>query len=219
MANYGVIPLCVFPSGIVNYQFCHDNGIEISAKVTSDPDSPSNYAICIAASLYAKVALYYIDSKFGIVVGVASNSDSWTSKIRAGLSWWGSGTNSYMPTATGSYSDFYYGYNIGSNGYLTTATSPILYVFPDLNSALFDMDDGIWDYAPTTYPITYRLTNVTTTGPNEAAIGDTVTVPLTFPEGYGVVNPSSDAYVTCNGVLVPSTYSNGQLVFTMPDPS
>ena len=69
------------------------------------------------------------------------------------------------------------------------------------------------------YPITYRLTNATTTGPNEAAVGDTVTVPLTFPEGYGIVNPSSDAYVTCNGVLVPSTYSNGQLVFTMPDPS
>lgn len=79
--------------------------------------------------------------------------------------------------------------------------------------------DGIWDYAPTIYPITYRLTNATSTGPNEAAIGDTVTVPLTFPEGYGVVNPSSDVYVTCNGVLVPSTYSDGQLVFTMPDPS
>lgn len=69
------------------------------------------------------------------------------------------------------------------------------------------------------YPITYRLTNATTTGPIEAVAGDTVTVPLTFPDGYGIVNPSSDAYVTCNGVLVPSTYSNGQLVFTMPDPS
>ena len=72
---------------------------------------------------------------------------------------------------------------------------------------------------PGTYSITYRLTNATTTGPSEATVGDTVTVPLTFPEGYGVVNPSSDAYVTCNGVLVPSTYSDGQLVFTMPDPS
>lgn len=80
---------------------------------------------------------------------------------------------------------------------------------------------GVFDYVEpiVNYPITYRLTNVTTTGPNEAAVGDTVTVPLAFPEGYGVVNPSSDAYVTCNGVLVPSTYSNGQLVFTMPDPS
>lgn len=83
------------------------------------------------------------------------------------------------------------------------------------------MITGIFDYVEpiVNYPITYRLTNVTTTGPNEAAVGDTVTVPLTFPEGYGIVNPSSDAYVTCNGILVPSTYSDGQIVFTMPDPS
>lgn len=78
---------------------------------------------------------------------------------------------------------------------------------------------SIYDVIIRRYPITYRLTNATTTAPNEAAVGDTVTVPLTFPEGYGVVNPTTDAYVTCNGVLVPSTYSNGQLVFTMPDPS
>lgn len=80
---------------------------------------------------------------------------------------------------------------------------------------------GVFDYIepPIIYPITYRLTNATSTGPNEAAVGDTVTVPLTFPEGYGIVNPASDAYVTCNGVIVPSTYTEGQLVFTMPDPS
>ena len=81
--------------------------------------------------------------------------------------------------------------------------------------------DGVFDYVepPIIYPITYRLTNATSTGPNEAAVGDTVTVPLTFPEGYGIVNPASDVYVTCNGVIVPSTYTEGQLVFTMPDPS
>ena len=73
--------------------------------------------------------------------------------------------------------------------------------------------------APTTYPITYRLTNCTApTAPTEAAVGDTVTVPLTFPSGYGVAN-TSNAYVMNNGVLVPSTYSNGTLTFTMPDPS
>lgn len=219
MANYGVVPLSVFPSGVVNYQFCHDNGIGISTKVTSDPDTPSNFAMCIAATVYAKVALYYIDSEFGIVVGVALNPSSWSSTVKVGLSWWDSNVNGYSPTATGSYSDFYYGYNIGAYGYSTLKTSPVLHVFSDINSALADMDDGIWDYAPTTYPITYRLTNAATTGPNEAAVGDTVTVPLTFPEGYGVVNPSSDAYVTCNGVIVPSTYTEGQLVFTMPDPS
>ena len=70
------------------------------------------------------------------------------------------------------------------------------------------------------YPITYRLTNCTApTAPAEAAVGDTVTVTPTFPTGYGVVNPATDAYVMNNGVLVPSTYSNGTLTFTMPDPS
>lgn len=85
--------------------------------------------------------------------------------------------------------------------------------FTDINSALSYLGSAV------VYSITYRLTNATATGPNEATVGDTVTVPLTFTEGYGVVNPSTDAYVTCNGVLVPSTYSNGQLVFIMPDPS
>ena len=95
----------------------------------------------------------------------------------------------------------------------------------ELTVSSFDTENDLYQafeeaiFGSTSFPITYRLTNATTTGPDEAAVGDTVTVPLTFPEGYGVVNPSTDAYVTCNGVLVPSTYSNGQLVFTMPDPS
>lgn len=70
------------------------------------------------------------------------------------------------------------------------------------------------------YPITYRLTNCTApTAPTEAAVGTTVTVVPQFTSGYGVVNPSSDAYVTNNGVVIPSSYSNGTLTFTMPDPS
>lgn len=70
------------------------------------------------------------------------------------------------------------------------------------------------------YPITYRLTNCTApSAPTGAAIGDTVTVPFQFTSGYGIVNPSSDVYVTNNGVVVPSQYSNGVLTFTMPDPS
>ncbi len=100
-----------------------------------------------------------------------------------------------------------------------TSTDRELTVVPfDTENDLYQaFEDAI--FAPTNFPITYRLTNATTTGPNEANVGDTVTVSLTFPEGYGVVNPSSDVYVSCNGVLVPSTYSDGQLVFTMPDPS
>lgn len=69
------------------------------------------------------------------------------------------------------------------------------------------------------YPITYRMTNATHSGPSEAAVGDNVEVPLSFPEGYGIVNASTDAYVTNNGVLIPSQYANGKLSFTMPDPS
>lgn len=72
----------------------------------------------------------------------------------------------------------------------------------------------------TQYPITYRLTNATAPdAPTEAEIGDTVTVELEFPEGYGIVNPQTDIYVTCNGVTVQSSYSAGRLVFTMPDPT
>lgn len=70
------------------------------------------------------------------------------------------------------------------------------------------------------YIITYRLTNCTApSAPTEAIIGETVTVPFQFTSGYGIVNPLSDVYVTNNGVVVPSQYSNGVLTFTMPDPS
>lgn len=69
------------------------------------------------------------------------------------------------------------------------------------------------------YPITYRPTNCTfPNAPTQAGVGDTVIVPVSFTEGYGIVN-NSDIYVTCNGVTVPSTYNNGTLTFTMPDPS
>lgn len=69
------------------------------------------------------------------------------------------------------------------------------------------------------YPIVYRNTNCISSGPAEASVGDAVQVEYTFPEGYGIVNPSTDIYVTNNGVVVQSSYSNGILTFTMPDPS
>ena len=83
-----------------------------------------------------------------------------------------------------------------------------------------DAIDAVMSIYPVKYPITYRLTNSTApSAPIEAAVGDTVTVPFQFPSGYGLVNPSSDVYVTNNGVIVPSQYSNGTLTFTMPDPT
>lgn len=69
------------------------------------------------------------------------------------------------------------------------------------------------------YPITYRLTNCTAPdAPSEAVVGDTVSVPFVFPDGYGIVN-NENVYVTNNGVIVPSTYSDGVLTFEMPDPN
>lgn len=91
-----------------------------------------------------------------------------------------------------------------------------LYVYDSLERAL--VGEGLVPGGDT-YPITYRLTNCTAnSAPTEAAVGDTVNVPLTFPSGYGIAN-ASDAYVMNNGVLVPSSYSNGVLTFEMPDPS
>lgn len=65
-------------------------------------------------------------------------------------------------------------------------------------------------------PITYRDTNCTHNGPNRASAGSTVNVTYTFPDGYGIAN-NSDIYVTNNGVIIPSSYSNGMLTFTMPE--
>lgn len=72
---------------------------------------------------------------------------------------------------------------------------------------------------PSQYPIQYQQTNCTLSGPDEAAVGDTVTVSCTFPEGYGIANPSSSILVTNNGVAIDYTYSNGVITFTMPDPT
>ena len=69
----------------------------------------------------------------------------------------------------------------------------------------------------TNQPITYRLTNCTAPGaPSEAAHGSSVSVVLTPNSGYSFINPSSDIYVTNNGVAVVSSYANGVLHFTMP---
>lgn len=98
----------------------------------------------------------------------------------------------------------------------TNPTSPILVTLEPYNS-FEEMVSDIFGSA--VFPITYRPTNCSfPNAPTEAVVGDTVVVPVTFPDGYGLVN-ESNIYVTSNGVVIPSTYSNGQLTFTMPDPS
>lgn len=99
----------------------------------------------------------------------------------------------------------------------------ILSTLTDTVNTESELDDllTVLDIKPVvdTYPITYRPNNCSFPGaPTEAAVGDTVVVPVTFPNGYGLVN-ESNIYVTNNGIVIPSTYSNGHLTFTMPDPS
>lgn len=91
-------------------------------------------------------------------------------------------------------------------------------IYQTREEAYAAFNDGIWTPQPTTFPITYRLTNCTAPdAPSEASIGSIVTVPFVFPDGYGIVN-NENVYVTNNGVIVPSTYSDGVLTFEMPNP-
>lgn len=108
--------------------------------------------------------------------------------------------------------DLYYYISISGSDNQPIDGSP----YPSESAAL----DAIAESSqPVTYPITYRPTNCSfPNAPTEAAVGENVVVPVTFPDGYGLAN-ESNIYVTNNGVVIPSTYSNGQLTFTMPDPS
>lgn len=90
-------------------------------------------------------------------------------------------------------------------------------LFLDSFSSFNNAKEALLSAIGITKNITYRLTNCTAPGaPQSASVGSEVTVPLVFTEGFAVNNPSTDAYVMNNGVLVPSTYSNGTLTFTMP---
>lgn len=98
---------------------------------------------------------------------------------------------------------------------ISSVNASDIYLGEHLNSDLSWVE---FDFV-NTYPITYRPTNCSfPNAPTEAAVGENVVVPVTFPDGYGLVN-ESNIYVTNNGVVISSTYSNGQLTFTMPDPS
>lgn len=125
------------------------------------------------------------------------------------------GTVNYTSTTMYNGHTFYYLQGSQYRGDFPTCelTVPPGGVYSTLADALVDIDAYFFGI---TYQITYHLTNCTApTAPTSAMTGDTVNVQLQFPSGYSVVN-SSDAYVMNNGVIVPSTYSNGTLTFTMP---
>ena len=135
---------------------------------------------------------------------------------------YGNGTNeSAIKVVDG---DSYYlaiSYNTtGASAEISVTPSGFLTGLTQYDSVISAIEGSGIQPIPSAYPITYRLTNCTADGaPTEAAVGDTVTVTPTFPENYGIINPSTDIYVMCNGVIVPSTYTDGTLSFTMPDPS
>lgn len=112
----------------------------------------------------------------------------------------------------------YHGRIETQNTYTTTYTG--IYNVPlynNIDTAISDARNAGYGFL-LGFPITYRLTNCTAPdAPSEANIGSTVTVPFVFPDGYGIVN-NENVYVTNNGVIVPSTYSDGVLTFEMPNP-
>lgn len=127
--------------------------------------------------------------------------------------------NSYSLSFTGTLSSYNADYDLyyfGTQYALTDRTWNIR-LYGTFNDVMAAFNDGQWDIK---HPITYRLTNCTApSAPAEAAVGDTVNVPLVMQQGYDIVTPSTDIVVTNNGVAVPHTYSNGTISFTMPDPS
>lgn len=176
----------------------------------------NNYTFYVSATRAVKAVAGYYQGRGYRGIGVIMMDDN-------GFTCYGKGSsdfytvNSYINSNYPGVYFVYTGTGVAREGETWYIPSP----FIETNNALYDIAGPyLYNIVKDKYPITYRLTNCTApSAPTEAVVGDTVTVPITFPEGYGIVNPSSDAYVTCNGVLVPSTYSNGQLVFTMPNPS
>lgn len=130
-----------------------------------------------------------------------------------------------------SYLNRYSDYKTGETSTLSPINTPVVSTYEYDNASAFteagnlpfnsydEAYNAIKNWLGVPYPITYNPINCSFPGaPTEAIVGDTVVVPVVFPDGYGLVN-ESNIYVTNNGVAFPSTYSNGQLTFTMPDPT
>ena len=172
----------------------------------------------IAAYVHDDIIYRYISSESsagenGIIV---SYNSPWTFYAYTGLT--ATGTIYVVPVDNPEY--FNPRYTISSRFYNSVgergvSIAPSIDAFNTSSEALQAMGISM----PGKYPITYRPTNCSfPNAPAKAAVGDTVVVPVVFPDGYGLVN-DSNIYVTNNGVVIPSTYTNGQLTFTMPNPA
>lgn len=140
----------------------------------------------------------------------------------------------YVALSTdGSTPEGYSGLNIGLDGTSVSVGNGWFSIKGDYNLTLTDATALVNIYeskeafigavtTETRYPITYYPTNVTLSpAPSEAAVGDTVTVGVTVPDGYSIRDPSSNIVVRNNGVIVPHVWNgtNSQFTFIMPDPS
>lgn len=89
------------------------------------------------------------------------------------------------------------------------------------NQSLFDAIDSIMS-GSISYPITYNANHCTLSGPEEAAIGDTVEVTVTPDTGYQMpLIPGNLIKLTNNGSPVNFSWDSttSKITFTMPDPT
>lgn len=197
MANYVELPIYV-PTSLSDL---NANGLFVGHN------TQYNFDVYITASVQA----YYLMWQDNVPRGLIFTS------IAGGYGYYRDLNN--MPNIRGDPINYREGNNYTTGGAIPVANlNPIVTPFPSYSAAR----EFVRGFNPPSaqYPITYRLTNCSApTAPVEAAVGDTVDVPFAFPDGYGFPNPATDVYVYNNGVLVPSSYANGVLTFTMPDPS
>lgn len=195
---------------IEDYSRITTDGLLIGNFQTSS-DNKGYVASSLSSSLFIGRYVYTANSYNGIVV--LAKLSGQRCYINKGDN---AGSNGFIVNTFDSVNSVYYttiGFYFGNSGDGSVIGDNMLRLFPTLQELLV-----AFGHYSMTYSITYRDTNATHSGPAEAAVGDNVTVNYTFPDGYGIVN-SSDIYVTNNGVLIPSTYADGTLTFTMPDPS
>lgn len=148
--------------------------------------------------------IYYYQFDFGYTLpftSYTSNYDGQVSKISASL----------ISTAS-------YPYSLLNSRYVRNF--PILQgkstVVIDMYENQEQANMALANALPINGDISYRLTNCSApNAPTTANVGDTVTVNLAFPNGYGIAS-ASDVYVTLNGTIISSNYDNGVITFTMP---
>lgn len=199
MGSYAFIPYVADRS----LQSIQSNGLVVYRQVSTDPQNDSAF---ISANDTRTVVAFYGTHRVIASERVMSGTLSYFSDSVRG---------SIEVASTGvQHTRYKYGY---SNVNLTYDFTILAGIQP--YNSLKEVLDAFDELFGIIYPITYRPTNCSFPGaPVEALVGDTVIVPVSFPDGYGLAN-ESNIYVTNNGVAIPSTYSNGQLTFTMPDPS